>query len=336
MKKIWIMAIAAVSLMACSKNESTSTQSAEVEKVGVTVLHPTKIDREITLSGNLQGYEVLEVAPSVTGIVEHIYVEEGALVKKGQDLVRMDQTQYLAAQLNYNNAKVDMERMEGLIATGSCSKQAYDQQKLALNQYKVNMDFLSQNTFYKAPFAGVVTAKNLVDGSMYAGSPILELQEIDKMKVWIAIPETYVASIHPGLKVTLKVDAYGDEAFPAVIEIINPKIDASTHTFQVKVVAQNPKMKLRPGMYVNTTIPTGEDEAILAPYSTVLKLIGANNRYVFLNENGVAKRVDVEMGQRTGEMVEIIAPEIKDGVELVTEGEGRLVDGSKLDIVEKL
>jgi hypothetical protein len=68
----------------------------------------------------------------------------------------------------------------------------------------------------------------------------------------------------------------------------------------------------------------------MAPYSTVLKLIGANDRYVFINDNGRAKRVTVEMGQRVGDEVEIIAPEIVEGVELVTKGESRLIDGVKI------
>ena len=67
----------------------------------------------------------------------------------------------------------------------------------------------------------------------------------------------------------------------------------------------------------------------------MLKLVGANDRYVFINDNGRAKRVSVEMGQRFGDDVEISAPEIKDGVELVTKGEARLVDGVKISVADE-
>ena len=97
-----------------------------------------------------------------------------------------------------------------------------------------------------------------------------------------------------------------------------------------KVVVNNPQGLLRPDMYVNTTIGLGKATIMAAPYSTVLKLIGANDRYVFINNNGYAKRVSVKMGQRFGDDVEITAPEIVDGVELVTKGEARLVDGVKI------
>ncbi|MCK9500152.1 MAG: efflux transporter periplasmic adaptor subunit, partial [Bacteroidales bacterium] len=66
----------------------------------------------------------------------------------------------------------------------------------------------------------------------------------------------------------------------------------------------------------------------------VLKLIGANNRYVFLNDNGVAKRVEVTMGQRFDDLIEIKANGIKEGDEIVTVGQAKLVNGVKLDIVK--
>ena len=96
------------------------------------------------------------------------------------------------------------------------------------------------------------------------------------------------------------------------------------------MVVNNEQGLLRPGMYVNATLGLGKATVITAPYQAVLKLIGANDRYVFINNNGYAQRVSVEMGQRFGDEVEISAPEIVEGVELVTKGEARLVDGVKI------
>ena len=111
-------------------------------------------------------------------------------------------------------------------------------------------------------------------------------------------------------------------------------MDASSHTFQVKIVIPNQKSLLRPGMYVTTTIGLGKAKAIVAPYQSVEKLVGANDRYVFINDNGRAKRVAVELGQRFDQDIEIIAPELTDGVELVTTGQHKLVDGVKINVVE--
>lgn len=90
-------------------------------------------------------------------------------------------------------------------------------------------------------------------------------------------------------------------------------------------------------MYVRTELALGEMDAIVVPYQSVLKLTGSNDRYVFVNNNGVAERVPVTLGQRFDDRVEIIpvvAGEIKEGDELVITGQARLVDGSALEIVK--
>lgn len=336
MKKGFILATAVMVLVGCGSKQETTTEATEerVEVVELTTLHPREIQREISLSSNLMGYETVNVAPSITGKIEHIYVEVGDRVQKGADLVRMDQQQYKTTKLSVANLETEMARMEGLIQTGSVSQQSYDQTKLSLDQTKENLDFLQKNTYVKADFSGVISAKNYEDGELYSGSPIVVLTQVDKLKTLVAIPESYIPLVKAGMKLTLKSDVYPDKTFPATIEVVYPTVDASTHTFQVKVVVPNKSGLLRPGMYVTTTIGLGKATIMAAPYSTVLKLIGANDRYVFINDNGYAKRVGVEMGQRFGDDVEITAPEIVDGVELVTKGESRLVDGVKIVVGE--
>ncbi len=333
MKKAFILATTALALVGCGSKEQTTTEETTTERtevVELTTLHPREIQREITLSSNLMGYETVNVSPSITGKIEHIYVEVGDRVAKGADLVRMDQQQYKTTKLAIANLETEMARMEGLIQTGSVSQQQYDQTKLSLDQTKENLDFLQKNTYVKAGISGVISAKNYEDGELYSGSPIVVLTQVDKLKTLVAIPESYIPLVKKGMKLELTSEVYPDKVFPATIEVVYPTVDASTHTFQVKVVVPNKSGLLRPGMYVTTTLGLGKATVITAPYSTVLKLIGANDRYVFINNNGYAKRVNVEMGQRFGDDVEISSPEIVDGVELVTKGEARLVDGIKI------
>lgn len=337
MKKYMIMATAALVFVGCGNKQQATTISATEERVEVvelTTLHPREIQREITLSSNLLGYQTQNVAPSVTGKIEHIYVEVGDQVKKGSDLVRMDQNQYKTTKISLTNLKTELDRAEALLASGSVSQQSYDQVKTQYDQTKENLDFLEVNTYVKAPFAGVISAKNYENGELYSGQAILVLTQVDKLKTLVAIPESYIPLIREGMKLDLRSEVYPDKVFPATIEVVYPTVDASTHTFLVKVVVPNKSGLLRPGMYITTTIGLGKEKVITAPYSTVLKLVGANDRYVFINDNGYAKRVTVEMGQRFGDDVEISAPEIVDGVELVTKGEARLVDGVKINVSE--
>ncbi|MBO7458889.1 MAG: efflux RND transporter periplasmic adaptor subunit [Paludibacteraceae bacterium] len=336
MKKSFIYLVAALSLVGCGKKAETaaSEEQERVEQVRTTVLQPREIEREISVSTNLQGYLTQNVAPSLTGKIEHIYREVGDKVVKGSDLVRMDQTQYKTTKITMANLEIEKNRVEQLLKSGSATQQQYDQILTQYNSTKEQLEFLKINTYVKAPFAGVISAKTYEDGELYSGQPILVLTQIDKLKALVAIPETYFPKFKEGMKLTLTTDIYPDQIFPASVEIVYPTVDPSSHTFQCKIVIPNGKNLLRPGMYVTTTIGLGKANALVVPYQAVEKLVGANDRYVFINENGYAKRVAVTLGQRFDQDIEIIAPEIVAGVEVVTTGQHKLVDGVKINVAE--
>ena len=268
----------------------------------------------------------------MTGNIEHIYVEIGDKVKEGQMLVRMDQNQYITTKLSLTNLKSEYDRISALFETGTVTEQVYDQTKLGYDQTKESLEFLEKNTFVKAPFKGVVSAKNYEDGELFAGNPILMVTEIHKLKAIVNIPESYFPYVQEGMKLELSTAVYPDTVFPATIEVVYPTIDAASHTFSVKLKINNAEEILRPGMYVSTTLKLHDTEAIIVPYQAVLKLTGSNERYVFINKNGKAKRVSVELGERFDERIEIISNEIKEGDELITVGQAKLIDGVKLSL----
>ncbi|MBP5757881.1 MAG: efflux RND transporter periplasmic adaptor subunit, partial [Bacteroidales bacterium] len=320
------------------KKEATSVKDASVaEKVQTQVLAKEKIARQLELSSTLEGYESMSISPSLTGKIEHIYVEVGSRVGKGQLLVRMDQTQLNTTKINLASAQTEFARVQALKETGSVSQQVYDQTKTQLDNLTESAKFLETNTFVRAQFSGVIAAKNYEDGELYSGAPILSLQQISMLKAIINIPEAYYPLVKKGMKVEVRSDIYKDEVFPATIEIVYPTIDPASHTFQAKLRIPNAKEKIRPGMYVKTTLALGQAETIVVPYQAVLKLTGSNERYVFVNDNGTARRVAVTMGQRFDDRIEVIPEtegELKEGDELVVVGQARLVDGSKLQVVE--
>ena len=330
---IAIIAGVAMSAAAC-KEDAKKVQKARIEKVKVQKLSKVEVDRVYEVSTTLQGYETMNIAPSLTGAIEHIYVEIGSKVNAGQDLVRMDQTQYKTTKLTYDNLTTEMERMEALKQSGNVSQQTYDQTKVAYDQAKQNLDFLRQNTYVKAKFAGSITAKNYEDGELYGGGPIMTLTQIDMLKAYINIPESYFPHVKEGMTLALKSEIYPDKEFKATVEIVHPTIDAASHTFQAKIKIDNKANYLRPGMFVRTTMPISKQEVIIAPYQAVLKQIGSNDRYVFVNDKGKAKRVAVKMGQRFDENVEIISNEITENDELIVVGQGHVNDGVQLDIVK--
>lgn len=330
-----IFCAAALVVCSCGGNQAVQVDADRVELVKTSVITQQSIVRTLEFSSTLQGYLVQNVAPSVTGVIDHIFVEVGANVKKGDMLVRMDQQQYNTTKLTYANLGIELARVEALKESGSVSEQTYDQTKLSYDQTGVSLNFLEKNTFVKAPFAGVISAKNYEDGELYSGQPILVLTQINTLKALISVPEQYFPQIRTGMVVDIESDIYPGEKFPATIEIVHPTVDASSHTFQVRLKIANGSLRLRPGMYVKATLSMGNAEAIVVPYQAVLKMTGSNDRYVFIAENGVAKRVFVTLGQRFDDMIEVEGDGLEIGSDLVTVGQGKLVDGSKIKIVEE-
>ena len=328
---ICILALAAVS---CKQNQDKAQQEAAVreELVETTVLHPVEVMRTIEVSTTLEGYQKVSIAPGVTGHIEHIYVDVGSRVGRGANLVRMDQQQYNTTKLTFANLALELNRLEALVASGAVSQQTYDQTKLSYDQTSESLKYLEENTFVKAPISGVVSAKNYEDGELYSGQSILELTQIGTLKALMPIPETYYPRVKAGMKVDIRSEIFPDTVFPATIEIVYPTIDPATHTFNVKVRIPNGDERLRPGMYVHSSLEMGRSEALLMPYQAVQKLTGANDRYIYLNDGGVAKRVFVQMGQRFDDKIEVLSDEVTEGVEVVTTGAEKLIPGCKLKI----
>lgn len=334
----FVTSLAAIALLvtvsSCSEEKTTVQEVEKVEKVQVMPLTITEIERDVVLPSTLEGYDNMKISSSVSGIIDDILVDVGDKVKKGQVLVKMDPTQYTTTKLSYANLGVEMGRMEALKAAGSISQQIYDQTKTQYEQLKEQLALYEKNTFVRADFAGVISARNFEPGELCAGQPILQLTQINKLKAYINVQENYFPYLKNGMKLTIVSDIYPGKQFPATVEMVYPTIDPSSHTFTVKVTIPNASETLRPGMYVSTSISVGKVKGMLVPYQSVLKLIGSNERYVFVNDGGKAKRVTVTLGKRFDRDVEIISEELKEGDELIVVGQGRLVDGVKLEIVK--
>ena len=323
--KTIILLVAVGAVAACggkSDEKKATTTKKEVENVKVQTLKSERIAKILELSSTLEGYETMNISPSITGHIEHIYVQVGSRVQKGAMLVRMDQTQLNTTRINLASTKTELDRVAALKASGSVSEQVYDQTKAGYDQLVETERFQNENTFVRAQFPGVISAKNYEDGEMYTGAPILTLTQINRLKAIINIPETYFPLVKQGMKVDVHSDIYPGTTFPATIEIVYPTVDPSSHTFQAKL---------------RTHFAVGEVDAIVVPYQSVLKLTGSNDRYVFTNQNGTAHRVAVTLGQRFDDRIEIIPVipgDLKEGDQLVVTGQARLIDGAKLEVVE--
>lgn len=325
-----------------SGSKKTNLEGSEKIPVKVQTLESVEVERTLDYTANLQADEQVYYAPASAGRIHKIYVEVGDRVKKGQLLVDMDKTQLVQAQVQLENLKTEYDRAIKLKETNSISQQAYDNAVTQYNVTKANVEFLLENTKMIAPFDGVVTGKYFEDGEVYTGGAyggaskpaIVTLEKINPLKAYVNLSEQYFLEVKEGTKVYMKSNIYPDKIFEGKVSIVYPTIDPASRTYTVEVKVPNQDELLRPGMYTTLNFAVGKANTVLAPAIAVLKLQGANNRYVFLNRDGKAKRVDVTIGKRFEDQVEIISPEIKSGDQLVVVGQGRLIDGSELEIVK--
>jgi len=336
-----MMSLLAVStlLPSCSgndKKQNLKTKTNErIENVRVMTLESKAIGRELEFSTNMLAVEEVNLVPVSPGRIDRIMVEVGSRVQKGQILVQMDQTTFQQAKIQIANLENDFRRYETLKETGSISQQIYDQTLAQLNVQKTSLAFLESNTVIKAPFSGIISAKNYENGELYTGAkPIVTIVQINNLKAYVNIPESFYPLIKKGMKANIKSDTYPDKKFSAAVFNIAPTINTSTRTFEVEMRIPNSGETLKPGMFARVMISMGQTSAMVVPYQSVLKLQGSNERYVFIEKDGLAKRLSVVLGKRFDDQVEIISDSISKGDQLVVAGQARLIDGIKLNVVK--
>ena len=339
-KLLLIIPVAILVASGCSseKRESGNTFVAEadrVEAVRVMELDYSEIARSITYPANLMAFREVHLAPASPGRVERIHVETGTPVYSGQLLVEMDRTQLQQARVQLASLEKDYRRLDTLRKAGGVSQQQYDQIRTQYELALSNVEFLEENTVLLAPFSGTVSGKYFEDGEMFSGAPntpagkaaLLSVVQTTRLKALVNISESYYPNVKEGMPVFFNSDVLPGEDFKGNVTRIYPTINPATRSFTVEVAVPDPEGRLRPGMFARARIDLEQVEVFVVPALAVLKLQGSNERFVFLEDNGRARRVTVEMGERFDEMVEIISDEIQAGDNLIIDGQARLLDG---------
>lgn len=163
---------------------------------------------------------------------------------------------------------------------------------------------------------------------------ILSLVQISKLKAIVAVSENYFPIIKTGMQTTVTSDIYPDKTFTGQITLVHPTINSASRTFEIEVTIDNNAGLLRPGMFSRVTFSPGETEAIVLPALAVLKMQGSNERYLFVEKDGVVKRISVKIGQRFDDNVEVISDMLNPSDNVVISGQARLLDGMKVKVIK--
>ncbi|HZK60558.1 MAG TPA: efflux RND transporter periplasmic adaptor subunit [Anaerovoracaceae bacterium] len=324
-----------------SADAAISTENPAIP-VKVLPLSKTNISRTIDYTATVLPFEEINMVPSTPGRIDKIYVEVGYRVNKGDSLFLMDRTQLYQLKLQLSNQEKDLNRIDTLLRAGSAKQQQYDQMKTQYDVAKTNVDFMEENTLLKAPFYGVVTGKYFENGEMYSGTPttqtgrpaVVTLMQVDPLKIDVNISEQYYPLIKRGMKASITADVYKNEVFTGTVFRIAPTVDAATRSFTVEIELKNRNDLLKPGMFARVSMDLGKVETFVVPANTVLVQEGTNLRYVFVEDNQSARRVDVTIGKRFDDQLEIISETLKEGNKLITAGQSRLINGDKIEVVK--
>lgn len=370
---VWItLAVVAIALVVIIVLGITSRASAErnLEKhteaaaiPTVNVVHPSAapLTPEISLPGNTQAYIDTPIYARTSGYLKHWYFDIGARVRKGQLMAVIEtpeldqQLQVAEADLKSTQANLDLAnttaaRYINLLKTNSVSKQETDQatgdaaaKKAAVDAAMANVRRLQQlQSFEKiyAPFDGIVTVRNtdvgaLIDaGSSSTPRELFHLAAINKIRVYVAVPEAYAGDIQNGGKATLTLDQYPNQKFEGTITRNSSMIDAASRTLNVEVDVDNPKGLLLPGAYVFVHFKVPDRIANLTIPSNTL-LFRSEGLRVGVVRNGKVALVPVTITHDAGQVVEIAASDLKPTDQVILDPSDSLTAGQEVHVNQK-
>lgn len=293
---------------------------------------------DITAVGSLLSDESVQIATETAGRVSEIRFTEGDVVAARAVLITLDDA-LIAAQLADANAKLvlaqaNYDRAVSLRKTGTASQTTLDTAKSELAVAQAAYDLIrtqQEKLQIKAPFPGVLGFRTVSPGAyVTAGTPLVNLEKIDRLKVNFSVPEFNLAKLAVGQKIEIIADALPGTKFEGTIYAIDPAIDVNGRAIKVKAALSNADGKLRPGLLARITVKGAPRTAVTIPESALVPR--GNDLLVYKTDKGKAKETKVLTGRRENGFVEILDG-ITVGQQVVIAGQGRLRDGADVEIV---
>ena len=301
-----------------------------------------RMSQGLTAVGSLRSDESVTIRPEVSGRIIEIGFREGQRVRKGATLIRFEPSVQRAeleqAAANLGLSKSRLERSRDLFTKGFISAQARDETesnfKLAQASYDLSEARLTKLDI-KAPFSGIVGLRMVSVGDYVKdGQDIVNLEEIDPLKVDFKIPEIYLKQVAVGQALQITLDAFPNQTFQGKVLAINPLVDTNGRAIVIRAVIKNTEARLRPGMFARVRLLfSDERDSVAVPEQSLIPV--GDEQYLFKVIDGRAQRFKVEIGQRRGGQVEVLQG-LAAGDVVVTAGQLKLRDGSQVKIADEI
>ncbi len=330
------------SLLSSRSYSVTQTKSKVASEIVVDVMpsHFQQIPESVSALGTLIAVRSTGLNFVTGGHLQQKYFKDGDVVKKGDVVARLQDTaiasQLASAKANLDEAQSNYNRYELLKDSGVFSKQDYISVTTTLKVAKAKYaDVLEQEQQLSlvVPFSGTLSKYNFSVGSQVAaGAVIVNLVQLDPMKVSYSLNQSEKGKVKIGQKVIVESDAWPSQKFSAKVSYISPTINSASGRFDLNATLRNPEDKLSPGGLVHIEHFLGKGHrALVVPQIAVN--VDEDRSYVYTINNGKARQVNVSVGELTDNGNIIIKSGLKNGDQVVVKGSQKLTEGTLVKII---
>ncbi len=300
----------------------------------------TVYQEDLRSVGSLMSDESVQIASEIAGRIASFEFSEGQPVSMGDALIKLDdalaQAELVDAKARFALARANRERARTLSKSGHVTERAHDEADAAFETSRAALELATvklSKHIIRAPFDGIVGLRNTSVGAYVSiGTPMVNLEKIDVLKIDFKLPETALTEITTGQSVIVEVDALPGRTFSAEIYAISPMVDVNGRALHVRARMKNPDLLLRPGLFARVTVK-GRDthEVVMVPESAIVPRGGET--FVYVIRGGKAVETKVTLGKREAGKVQILSGlEAKSTV--VVAGQLKLRNGVEVDVVQ--
>jgi len=315
------------------KKVTSTPYTQPPETVSSAVAHEEKWADTFSAVGSISAVQGVTVTPEIAGTVSEIAFESGAVVAKGDLLVRFDtsteEAQLKAANAQLEWARVSLERTKKLRSDNTVSQSELDQADATFKQDKANADAIQaviDKKTIRAPFAGKLGIRQVNVGEYVdAGKPIVSLQSLDPVYADFSLPQQALSQIKTGMVVRVALDTYTNKQFEGTLTAINSEVDEATRNVRLQATLDNGEKLLRPGMFarVEVILPNTQDVLVIPATAVLSNPFGDLVYVIEKGTNGpnslVARQQLVRTGRSRGDFVTVESG-LKPGERVVSAG----------------
>lgn len=247
------------------------------------------------------------------------------------------QEQVVSAQ-NFDNSETSLANSKLQLELQKISRSAglevnQQQTRVAAASLEVARVSLSQASI-SSPLSGYVNRVNAENGEVVSpGMALAEIVQMNPVKLTVGVPERDIATVTLGQEVDVSFDALPNQSYKGQIIFIAAVAEQESKTFPIKIRLDNPGFKIRGGMIGRISLSQGQvSNAIVVPQDAVIDEKGG--RFVFIEQDGVARKTSVTLGPRQGTEV-VISSGLKAGDALITFGQRNVLDGDAINVQER-